>query len=194
VSQLETRSTMTNTGSCTYQRQHCTNADASTDQPQIHRAPPIRHLMLTQAHHHHAHMLTPHACIHAHMQIQRLKCIHAHHTHHSSKTHRRVAPVNRLVFVHRTRAGVKGRQRQLYSARRQTTVHSEIGQRLEAIVIPQTILSPPAGPFIPRLNDTGTIETVLQGTGPAASATRTRTHARGLSGCVSRSLYVMHLQ
>jgi hypothetical protein len=99
-----------------------------------------------------------------------------------------------LILARHTRLAAPDWQRQLHSARRQTTVHSEIGQRLEAMVIPQTILSPPAGPFIPGLNDTGNIETILQRTGPAVSAPHTRTHALGLSGCMRRSLYVMHCQ
>jgi hypothetical protein len=96
--QLETRSTLTNTGSCTNTRQHCTNSNASADQPRMQSAPPLRHLMCIHVHHHHAQART-----HTRTQIQRLICInftsntssssshthtHSHsHSHSESETH-----------------------------------------------------------------------------------------------------------
>jgi hypothetical protein len=71
-----------------------------------------------------------------------------------------------MVLVERTLAGGKGK-RQLQSARRQTTIPSDVGYRI--LKVAKVIAFP---------------TTCLQATGPAASAQRDRTHALGLSVCM----------
>jgi hypothetical protein len=177
--------------------------DASTDQPQIQRATLMRYLMRIHAHHHHAHAhmhagiqhthadryshmhtctshtssssshtpkhtpkTTPHPPTHPPTQMYE-------HRYASSQTHRRATPVHRFDFVHRTLAGVKGRRRQLHSARRQTTFLRARGQPLDAVIV-QGILSRMGKFMIPGLKDTGSVETVLQGPN-CVSATHSHT-------------------
>ncbi len=80
----------------------------------------------------------------------------------------------------RTLAGGKGRKRQLHSARRQTTIPSGVGYcRPNLAQEPAFTIGTTTG---------------LQGTGPAASAPHTRTHALGPSVCLCIRLYVMQWQ
>jgi len=88
----------------------------------------------------------------------------------SSHAHGRATPVNRLLLVIRTLAGGEGRKRHLHSARRQTTIPSRLGYRI-------------LKGAEERVGSKVTT-TILQGTGPAASAPHTRTHALGLSVCM----------
>jgi hypothetical protein len=97
------------------------------------------------------------------------------HRYASSQTHSRATPVHRLDFVHRTLAGVTGRRRQLHSARRQTTLRSGNLQKMEDI----------HGFHNAQRPILGMPSTILQETGPAASAPHTRTHALDQGVCVS---------
>jgi hypothetical protein len=102
---------------------------------------------------------------------------HLHeHRYASSHAHRLAAPLHRLVFVARTIAGGKGKRRQLHSARRQTTFLSDVGYRILVIVVA-------GNAYVSRPIPTQVVRptTCLQGTGPAASAPQTRTHARSLT-------------
>ncbi len=149
----------------------------------------MRHHMRIHAHHHHAHAhLRKHARTHGdttshmHTGASHTSSSSSHtltntliyeHRYASSRTHRRATPVYRLDFVHRTLAGVKGRRRQLHSARRQTTFLSARGQTLDAVSV-QGILSRIGKVIIPGLDDTGSRETVLQGPS-CVSATHSHT-------------------
>jgi hypothetical protein len=111
---------------------------------------------------------------HTHSVTDKVKHTHSHsHTRLRTLILFLAAPVPRSFLVDRTLAGGEGRKRQLHSARRQTTVPRDVGYPRPSLA------QEPAF----------TIETTtgLQGTGPAASAPHTRTHARGL--CVCLCLY-----
>ena len=100
------------------------------------------------------------------------------HRYASSHAHRLAAPSHRLVLVARTIAGGKGKRRQLHSARRQTTVPSDVGYRILDIVVV-------GNSYVSRPIPTQVVPTTcLQGTGPAASPPHTRTHALGLTVCM----------
>ena len=117
-----------------------------------------------------------HTCLH-----RRATHSHTHmheHRYASSHAHRLAAPLNILVLVARTIAGgkPKGKRRQLHSACRQTTVPSGVGYRILVIVVG-------GNSYVSRPIPTQVVIpiTCLQGTGQAASAPHTRTHALGLT-------------
>ena len=92
----------------------------------------------------------------------------------SSHSYSCETPSKIIHLAEGTLAGGKGRWRQLHRARRQTAFLSAMVQPLEVV---ETVLSRAEvnlqvdGPFVHGPS------TCLPGTGPAASAPRTRTHA-----------------
>ncbi len=125
------------------------------------RSPPMQHLICIYAHHTH-HFFTR-ARAHTHTQI-----------HTSSHSYRCETPSKIIHLVEGALAGCKGRRRQLHRARRQTAFPSAMVQPLEVVepVLSRAEVNPQVdGPFVHGPS------TCLPGTGPAASAPRTRTHA-----------------
>jgi hypothetical protein len=112
-----------------------------------------------------------HTNTHTHTQVHSITVnTHMHERKYaSSHAYRRETPSNGRVIVARTLAGGKGRNRQIHSARRQTTIPSGLGYRRHnaAYEIDGGIVT----------------TTCLQGTGPAASAPHTRNNRLGLSVC-----------
>jgi hypothetical protein len=124
--QVETRSTLTKTGSCAYTHQRCTNAADATDQPRIKRTTPIPRLICILAHHH------------THVQT------HTHASRYvSTHLYRCEAPLKQRGLGDRTPASGRVKS-QLHSARRQTTWAKIISEKTVVDEVRSHVLVPPS--------------------------------------------------